>query len=490
MRKVLAFPLLLQVAAMLGCGGSGTPNSIVEDSDSSSSTSSFSDDSDNTTVTDTDTDTTTEENTATESQSATDTQTGSESDTPSSTDSATDTDTVSETVTGTDTSSASETETVSDTSTGTATSTGSDTDSDTSLQLLDFGDAPDVAGSDSFYPTLLAHNGARHAVHAHGCFLGKEVDDELDAPTSNPGLGDDLTDLDDEDGVSLTAVVAGETNLVNVWLTCAGLSAKPVLQGWIDFNGDYDWDDAGEQIFVNEPLSDGMNTLKFDAPVSERELSTFARFRLSSSQNLGTTGLAPDGEVEDTAVRILLSGQADYGDLPQDARDPGYQTTRDNGGPYHLIAKGVQLGEAVDAEPDGQPSAKADGDDNADKDDEDGIAGSDKELIFKTGKNILSVSAVCEGLVATCWLQAWIDLNRDGDFEDTNETIIADSKLSTGEHEVGFSLPTLGPGLSYETFLRVRFSTLAGLPPSGFAPDGEVEDYPVTITSLIGPAPR
>lgn len=391
-----------------------------------------------------------------------------------------DTDTGSQSDTGTDT------ETIGDTETPSDTGTASESDTDTSAEPLDFGDALDVDKTDLLYPTLLAHDGARHQVQRFGCFLGLEIDDELDAPAFNPGYGDDLTDLDDEDGVELRAIVAGQGNTVETWLSCAGLSVEMFLQGWIDFNGDYDWDDKGEQIFVNVPLSEGLNLLKFDAPKAESNTITFARFRLSSTQDLLPSGLAPDGEVEDYSVQILTSSSADYGDLPE----APYQTSRESGGPYHLISKGVFLGESVDVEEDGQPNEKALGDDDSEEDDEDGVIPPTADgLVFPPGKNTLSVVTVCEAAVKSCVLQAWIDFNQDGDFKDKGEHIANNLRLSTGKHEIELNVPILPPHTAVDTYLRLRYSTQSALPATGFAPDGEVEDYMIRFQAPIGPAP-
>ncbi|HND53019.1 MAG TPA: Ig-like domain-containing protein, partial [Pirellulaceae bacterium] len=76
------------------------------------------------------------------------------------------------------------------------------------------------------------------------------------------------------------------------------------LDGWIDFNGDGDWLDAGEAIFARRAVAAGDNSLTFQVPAGATSGLTYARFRLSSAGGLGPTGLASDGEVEDHAVMI------------------------------------------------------------------------------------------------------------------------------------------------------------------------------------------
>lgn len=149
----------------------------------------------------------------------------------------------------------------------------------------DFGDAPEPQ-----YPTYFASDGARHQILL-GYHLGSTVDGETDGQT------DDGTD---EDGVDfLFPLVAGHVATVDIEASGAGY-----LDAWIDFNGDSDWLDAGENIFSNTALSAGPNVgLFFFIPESSVE-STQARFRFSSHGGLLPTGEALDGEVEDYRVHI------------------------------------------------------------------------------------------------------------------------------------------------------------------------------------------
>ncbi|MEA3280748.1 MAG: GEVED domain-containing protein, partial [Thermodesulfobacteriota bacterium] len=105
---------------------------------------------------------------------------------------------------------------------------------------------------------------------------------------------------DDEDGVAFVSVLAvGGKATVEVTASTTG-----ALNAWIDFNTDNDWSDAGEQIFIDEPLVAGLNTLTFDVPANAVISETFSRWRFSTTRGLDYTGLAPDGEVEDYMVTI------------------------------------------------------------------------------------------------------------------------------------------------------------------------------------------
>lgn len=166
---------------------------------------------------------------------------------------------------------------------------------------LDFGDAP------SPYPTLLADDGAGHVIEAAAPILGALIDEEDDGqPGADAGEGgtdgDDADTSDDEDGVSFTAAMAGGAS-ATVDVVVSG--AAGLLNAWIDFNADGDWDDSGEQIFTDEALVVGSNSgLSFTVPATAVSGETFARFRLDTAGGLAPTGLASDGEVEDYKVAI------------------------------------------------------------------------------------------------------------------------------------------------------------------------------------------
>ncbi len=162
---------------------------------------------------------------------------------------------------------------------------------------LDYGDCPDPT-----YPTLLASDGARHII-APGVFLGASIDPETDGQPSADALGDDNNPPigpDDEDGVVFTSlVIQGQPATVKVTASVAGS-----LDAWIDFNGDGNWADAGEQIFNTTPLVAGVNNLNFTVPTVAQVGTTYSRFRFSTAGGLSYTGQASDGEVEDYTVDI------------------------------------------------------------------------------------------------------------------------------------------------------------------------------------------
>lgn len=156
---------------------------------------------------------------------------------------------------------------------------------------LDYGDAP------SPYPTTKAANGARH-VAVSGFFLGSALDADVDGQPNATATGDDTDGLDDEDGVTFNAMTQGYGGSLVVTASKEG-----ILDAWIDFNGDGDWDDAGERIAQNLAIQGGQTTLNVTIPGTS-VLSTFGRFRLSTTGVATPLGEAPDGEVEDHRVII------------------------------------------------------------------------------------------------------------------------------------------------------------------------------------------
>jgi hypothetical protein len=166
---------------------------------------------------------------------------------------------------------------------------------------LDFGDAPDPN-----YPTLLASDGARHVIDGpYFCDSagGDAPDPEADGQPHPWATGDDTDGNDDEDGVTIPPLTVGVSTNISVDV-CGG---GGVVQIWIDYNGDEDWDDAGEQVH-NAWLNDGPHSIPVTAPAGSVQGLTVMRCRISTAGGLLPTGQAADGEVEDHRVSILAVG--------------------------------------------------------------------------------------------------------------------------------------------------------------------------------------
>ncbi|TWT31427.1 GEVED domain-containing protein [Blastopirellula retiformator] len=109
-----------------------------------------------------------------------------------------------------------------------------------------------------------------------------------------------------DDGVVFGSGLKIGTNTVTI--DSSTVLSTALLQGFMDFNKDGDFDDAGEQIFKNLQLKPGIHTYTFTIPNTVIDDSALpeayriamnARFRIDYTQNLGPTGVGFAGEVED-----------------------------------------------------------------------------------------------------------------------------------------------------------------------------------------------
>jgi Dockerin type I domain/GEVED domain/Bacterial Ig domain len=173
---------------------------------------------------------------------------------------------------------------------------------------------------------------------------------------------------------------------------------------------------------------------------------------------------AVNKEVEINVVDVPIVD--DFGDAPT-----GFPVLAAEDGARHLVGS-LFLGLTVDAEPDGQPSAQAD----ADGSDDDGVRRL-TSIVTASGQTTrasLQVTASETGL-----LDAWVDFNRDGDWSDVGEQIATSTSLVAGSTVLAITVPA--DSAAGSAAARFRLSTAGGLAVSGWAADGEVEDYLFTI---------
>ena len=322
----------------------------------------------------------------------------------------------------------------------------------------DWGDAP------ATYPVTAANSGAFHLL-TNDLMLGTSVDSEPDGIPGSSALRDDLDSaIDDEDGITFTSAILTGNNT-----TLQAVASMPGrIDGWVDFNADGDWNDAGEQVFVSSPVVAGVNNMNFVVPAGASTGGTYARFRISSGGGLGPDGGSSDGEVEDYQIGIepgQPNGELDWGDAPAP-----YPTLAANGGAVHMINNGIYLGAMCDPEGDGQPDPTAQGDDNSGWDDEDGVAFT---TLQQGTVSVVSVIASASG-----YINAFLDFNGDGIWG-AGEQIVLNAVANPGINSYSFTVPS--SAATGHTVARVRINSTGGLGPSGFASDGEVEDHLVYI---------
>ncbi|HEX2062440.1 MAG TPA: GEVED domain-containing protein, partial [Thermoanaerobaculia bacterium] len=180
-----------------------------------------------------------------------------------------------------------------------------------------------------------------------------------------------------------------------------------------------------------------------------------------------------DGEVEDYAVTIAGS---DFGDAPD-----SYATLFASNGPRHVVVSGFSLGTTVDADADGQPTAGASGDGA----DEDGAIASEG---FACGGLTYNVTLTNSAGIAAPRLDAWIDFDGDGAFNEPRDRIHTAVPLVAGSNMVHTTIPC--DVVTRSTYARFRLSDGGGASASGAGGVGEVEDYAFALHGLdYGDAP-
>ncbi|MDZ7316067.1 MAG: GEVED domain-containing protein [candidate division KSB1 bacterium] len=392
----------------------------------------------------------------------------------------------------------------------------------------DYGDAP------ASYPAAWMTNigwynpGTNHYwfyIGNGGAVGSPKIDTDAANQPSAAADGDDTdADGDDEDGIvfldadgnplnpNVFEFIPGQTYQVQITVYSRHYGAVlPVyVKGWIDYNKNSSFLDNGESIidvtnpanqFVSLVSGDGLSspnpppaqvkTISFTIPANAAAGTTFARFILTTNADIGPHGPAsgapqPGGEVED--YKLIIREAADWGDAPDTGSGTGlgnYQTKYYDNGPRHRIVSSLRLGNLIDAEYDGYANVGANGDDTNQLDDEDGLNGS---LSVAVGSQpAISVRAF-NMTGKTAVLSGWIDVNRNGLFENSER---ASALVPNGTNGfVNLIFPTISGPAGF-TFARFRISTQddnsdGHLDPTGFLSDGEVEDYVCEIALDTG----
>jgi hypothetical protein len=149
---------------------------------------------------------------------------------------------------------------------------------------------------------------ATHAIS--GIRLGDSVDADSSALNNSTATGDDVNGTDDENGVTIPAsLYRGLTQTIPVSIQ----NASGRLNGWIDWNADGDFNDAGEQIANDQAVTAGTVNLSVSVPSGAVLGQSMARFRVSTNAGECNTpaSATASGEVEDYAVTLAApSGNA------------------------------------------------------------------------------------------------------------------------------------------------------------------------------------
>lgn len=160
----------------------------------------------------------------------------------------------------------------------------------------DFGDA------------VLSYGNPAHDIVA-GILLGSTNTTETGSYNSTTASGDT-----GDDGVTFSAMTQRQPATHTAIVSGSGGR----LQAWVDWNGDGDFADAGEQIATNvqdngpgdSNSASGRIGLAINVPLDATTNPTIARFRWSTQDNLGAVQIASNGEVED--YQVTIAGTAIY----------------------------------------------------------------------------------------------------------------------------------------------------------------------------------
>ena len=162
------------------------------------------------------------------------------------------------------------------------------------LIFTDYGDAP------------ISYGPAWHNI-ANGIYLGNKIDHDIDSYDTINANGDDLSGVDDDDGVTLvdgtdingTYFKTNTTHQLKV-----KISKEAYLKLWIDKDINGHFNNSTDLIYNSvSKLSVGEHTLTFSLPNGlTTNTITYLRARISSSPSMNPTGFVTDGEVEDYAI--------------------------------------------------------------------------------------------------------------------------------------------------------------------------------------------
>lgn len=200
----------------------------------------------------------------------------------------------------------------------------------------------------------------------------------------------------------------------------------------------------------------------------------------TANGDASATNPTPEREASDVIVTALGTPSVDYGDAPDpaagtaaapDAVTPADYETVPGRGPSHVVDNTNFLGTGVDVDTTAFDDAEDDG--------------------VELGGSVLQGQTVVAGQAITLdvstasgttgLLNAWIDFNRDGDFDDPGEQVATDASPTADTVTINTTVPfSATDGVTYARF---RYSTAGGLTPTSAAPDGEVEDYEITISA-------
>ncbi|MFC1995020.1 GEVED domain-containing protein [Chloroflexota bacterium] len=270
--------------------------------------------------------------------------------------------------------------------------------------------------------------------------------------------------------VDLTWEGYGEiTGTFQIW-------ADDTTDGWVQIGSDEEVTTGNDETVTRSITSNWADYINGSGVL------TWAVFFNEYQSSYDWTGYWVTTDYVEAVISSPCPEPMDYGDAPD-----SYGTLFASNGARHA-PDSIRMGPVIDAETDGQPTANADGDDSNPvgvPDDEDGVTG----LVTLTAGDAAAPVTVNSN-TAGAKLDAWIDFDANGAFEDPAEHLWGSTSVALvlGDNALTFQVPLdAAPGLTYARF---RLSTNGSLAPTGLAGDGEVEDYQIEINGMdFGDAP-
>ncbi|SFC84136.1 Por secretion system C-terminal sorting domain-containing protein [Flexibacter flexilis DSM 6793] len=234
---------------------------------------------------------------------------------------------------------------------------------------------------------------------------------------------------------------------------------------WIDYNKDNDFDDAGELVVSTSSSSAATLTGTFTVPTTASTGAT--RMRVSMKYNAAQTGPCETfsyGEVEDYTVNLATG------------------TTTPPTTVTYCASKGNSVtDEWIDLVQLGTISRTS----TADAGYKDATSLSTN--LTKGASATISFSAGFASTAYTEYWRVWIDYNKDGDFADAGEQVVATSSSSAATLTGTFTVPATASTGSTRMRVSMKYNAAQTSSCETFS-YGEVEDYTVNIVTAFAPS--
>ncbi len=247
----------------------------------------------------------------------------------------------------------------------------------------------------------------------------------------------------------IITLTSGQNNTIELTPGFSSGKYDEYFKVWIDYNGDCDFDDAGELVYT----SGGVTSTVSGIIAVPANLTINTRMRISMKYNGAANspcGTFDDGEVEDYTVNI--------GDGSNPNPTPDYCiASAAQTGAEHITQ--VQVGSINN-------SSASSGYGNY----------TNQSTTMSKGQNY-AITVTPSVSWSGSKLSIWVDWNRDGDFEDSGESTVINGK---GPYNANLNVPA--NAATGATRLRIRLSYDNALSTAcGEGWTGEVEDYTINI---------